>query len=146
MIIMTGVAEFNRALEELVARASAASRAAVTTGGHVLEAEAKRLLGLTSHARGTQTPSEPGQPPSVITGTLRRSIKVTTPESTGATGWTISVGPTVIYGRIQELGGDTGRGGATHLPPRPYMAPALKKVIDDGTLAACYATAWRTAF
>lgn len=146
MIVMTGVAEFNRALEELVARASAASRAAVTTGGHVLEAEAKRLLGLTSHARGTQTPSEPGQPPSVITGTLRRSIKVTTPESTGATGWTISVGPTVIYGRIQELGGDTGRGGATHLPPRPYMAPALKKVIDDGTLAACYATAWRTAF
>jgi hypothetical protein len=143
-IILSGVAEFRQALDEIVVRASAASRKAVTTGGHLLEAEAKRQLGLQSHQRGTQTPSARGEPPALISGTLRRSIRVTSPEATGPTGWTISVGPTAIYGRIQELGGEIWTG--AELPPRPYMAPALKKVIDDGSLAACYATAWRTAF
>jgi hypothetical protein len=145
-IVMTGVAEFRRALDEIVADVSAATRLAVTTGGHLVEAEAKRQLGLRSHARGTQTPSAPGSPPALITGTLRRSIKVTPPEEHGPTGWTISIGPTAVYGRIQELGGYAGAGGATHLPPRPYMEPALAKVIADGSLAACYATAWRSAF
>lgn len=146
MITLAGVAEFRKALDEIVARASAASRMAVTTGGHLIEAEAKRQLGLKSHVAGTPTPSAPGEPPALVTGTLRRSIRVTAPEAKGPTGWTISVGPSAVYGRIQELGGDTGRGGATHLPPRPYMDPALAKVLADGTLAACYATAWRTAF
>jgi hypothetical protein len=143
VIHLSGVAEFRRAMDDMVARASAASRAAVTTGGHLIEAEAKRQLALSSHPRGTQTPSPAGSPPSLISGTLRRSIRVTGAEAKGPTGWTISVGPTAIYGRIQELGGDTG---TTVLPPRPYMQPALQKVISDGTLAACYATAWRTAF
>ena len=142
-IIMTGVAEFRRALDEMVARASAAAATAVTTGGHLIEAEAKRQLGLQSHKRGTQTPSAPGEPPALVSGTLRRSIKVTAPEPKGPTGWTISVGPSAIYGRIQELGGDVWNGAV--LPPRPYMQPALDKLVSDGTLAACYADAWRGA-
>jgi phage gpG-like protein len=111
----------------------------------VLEAEAKRQLGTYAHPRGTPTPSPRGQPPAVVTGTLRRSIRVTAPEPTGTAGWSISVGPTAIYGRIQELGGFTGRNGATYLPPRPYMDPALKKVLADDTLANCYLAAWRGA-
>lgn len=144
-IIMTGIAEFQRAIEAMVERATAATKQAVTTGGHLLEAEAKRQLGMYSHPSGTPTPSPRGEPPAIVTGTLRRSIRVTSPEPTGTAGWSISVGPTAIYGRIQELGGDTGRGGATYLPPRPYMDPALKKVLDDGTLASCYTAAWRGA-
>ena len=142
-IIMTGVAEFRRALDEMVARASEAASTAVTTGGHLIEAEAKRQLGLTSHTRGTRTPSAPGEPPALVSGTLRRSIKVTRPESKGPTGWTVSVGPTAVYGRIQELGGDVWNGAV--LPPRPYMEPSLAKVIQDGSLAACYTAAWRGA-
>lgn len=143
MIIMTGVAEFRRALEEMVARASEATAAAVTTGGHLIEAEAKRQLGLKSHTRGTATPSAPGEPPALVSGTLRRSIRVTSPEPKGPTGWTVSVGPTAVYGRIQELGGEVWTG--AQLPPRPYMQPALDKLVSDGTLAACYANAWRAA-
>jgi len=158
VIIMTGVAEFQRALDDIVARTNAATRQAVTTGGHVLEAETKRLLSNsgTAGAQGrdengrfvkvARPSSPPGSPPMLQTGTLRRSIKVVGPDSTGPTGWTISVGPTVIYGRIHELGGDTGRGGSTHLPARPFLKPALDNVIANGTLADCYATAWRTAF
>lgn len=154
-IIMTGIAEFRAALDEIVARVNAATRQAVTTGGHVLEAETKRLLSNSGTAaaqgrdasgrftRVARPSSPPGSPPMLQTGTLRRSIKVTAPESTGPTGWTISVGPSVIYGRIQELGGDTG---TATLPARPYLKPALDNVIANGTLAACYATAWREAF
>lgn len=157
-IIMTGVAEFQKALDGLVAGASAAGRKAVTTGGHLLEAQVKQILteshstsnpgGRDSHGRfvkNQHSASPPGQPPALVTGTLRRSIKVTPPSPKGPTGWEISVGPSAIYGRIQELGGITGAYGS-YLPPRPYMAPALKRVIDDGSLAACYATAWREAF
>lgn len=144
-IILTGVAEFRRALDEMVARASAAALTAVTTGGHLVEAETKAALGRSSHARGTKTPSAPGQPPSLVSGTLRRSIRVTTPEAKGLTGWTVSVGPSAIYGRIQELGGDAGWADASYLPPRPYLEPSLQKVIQDGSLAACYTAAWRSA-
>lgn len=144
-IILSGVAEFRAALEEMVAAASAAAKVAVTTGGHLIEAEAKRQLSLTSHTQGTVTPSAPGEPPALVSGTLRRSIRVTTPEATGPTGWTISVGPTAVYGRVQELGGDTGAYDS-HLPARPYLKPALDNVIADGSLPACYVTAWRTAF
>lgn len=146
MIVLEGVPEFNRALESLVARMSAASRKAATTGGHLIEAGAKKNLGLRAHARGTPTPSPPGSPPALITGTLRRSIRVTAAEPVSITGWTVSVGPTVVYGRIQELGGDAGRGGSVHLPPRPYLEPALQEVVDSGALWGCYAAAWREAF
>lgn len=156
---MTGVGEFKRALDDLVARTNAVTRTAVVTGGHLLEAQVKKTL-TESHAtsnpggrdsRGRFTKAEhfaapPGSPPALVTGTLRRSVKVTAPEPKGFTGWEISVGPTAIYGRIQELGGYTGRGGATYLPARPYVEPSLKTVIDDGSLAQCYVTAWRTAF
>ena len=157
-IIMTGVAEFRRALDDMVARTNVATRQAVVTGGHLVEAETKKALSGTGGASGPQgrdsrgrftrvehSPSPPGSPPSLQTGTLRRSIKVTTPESKSATGWTISVGPTAIYGRIQELCGYTGAYDS-YLPPRPYLEPSLKKVIDDGSLVACYVTAWRSAF
>lgn len=158
-IIMSGVAEFRRAVDELVARTNAATLKAATTGGHLLEAQVKLALteshrssnpgGRDSRGRftsGGHSASPPGSPPALVTGTLRRSIKVVGPVPKGATGWTVSVGPTAVYGRIQELGGVTGRGGATTLPARPYMAPSLKKILDDGSLADCYTTAWRDAF
>ena len=95
---------------------------------------------MVNHAPGTPTPSGPGQPPSLISGALRRSITVEAPERT-AQGWAISVGPTIVYGRIQELGGTAGNG--ARLPPRPYMRPAWAVVPDK--VRDIFQDAWRDA-
>lgn len=59
----------------------------------------------------------------VLTGTLRRSIDVQGPFPAGPHTWGARVGPTVIYGRIAELGG--------HIYPR--RARALRWWAADGT-------------
>ncbi len=142
---LLGVPEFERALAGMVAAADRASREAVAKGAHLIEAETKRNLALTSHRKGTPTPSPPGQPPSLVTGQLRRSIQVKGPVSLGSGTWQASVGPTAVYGRIQELGGVTGRGGRSYLPPRPYLGPALDSLVSSGRLAKLFAAAWGAA-
>jgi len=72
---------------------------------------------------------------------LRRSVNVTGPESVGATGWQGEVGPTAVYGRIQELGGIAGHG--SRLPARPYMKPAWDEV--EPLILPTYRAAWSGA-
>lgn len=108
------------------AKVHAAMRRGVALAAHHLQSRIQTKLSLTSHAPGTPTPSPPGHPPSLITGSLRRSVKVRGPRSTGD-GWEAHVGPTIVYGRIQEFGGRTGRGHRTHLPARPYVGPATRE-------------------
>jgi phage gpG-like protein len=96
-------------------------------------------LGKTSHDPGTATPSQPGEPPSLITGQLRRSVIMKT-KGRGH----IQVGATAVYARIQELGGDAGRGHRSHLPPRPYLAPAVKRLAASGALTKAAAKVIRT--
>lgn len=84
------------------------------------------ILERRSHARGTPTPSAPGQPPAKISGHLRDNIIVTLPRQAGAYRWVAGAGPDgVVYARIQNQGGITGRGHRTVIPPRPYMLPAV---------------------
>ncbi|MFD2421675.1 hypothetical protein [Amycolatopsis pigmentata] len=136
-IRMVGVSEFMDAINASVARQVAATRAAVAKGAHTIEAKAKDELTTSSHEKGTPTPSRPGEPPSLITGTLRRSVRVEGPTGEGQT-FTAKVGPTAVYGRIQELGGVAGRG--SRLPPRPYMKPAVEKSAEE--LKALFREAW----
>lgn len=143
---LLGVPEFMAAIDGLVAAADIGAREATAKGGHLIEAETKKNLGKYSHPKGTVTPSPPGQPPAIVTGQLRRSIRVQGPTKTGPGAWESQTGPTAVYGRIQELGGVTGRGGATTLPARPYLEPAVKALIDSGRLAEVYTQAWRTAW
>jgi hypothetical protein len=143
---LLGVPEFMAALDGMVVAADAASREAVAKGGHLIEAEAKTKLSTYSHAKGTVTPSPAGGPPAIVSGQLRRSIKVTGPTRLGAGSWESRTGPTAVHGRIQELGGATGRGGATYLPPRPYLGPALQHLISSGRLAEVFTQAWRSAW
>lgn len=75
-----------------------------------------------AHPPRTPTPSRPGMPPSVISGTLRRSF-VSTPAVLSGLTATGRVYPSTVYARIQELGGVTGRNYQTRLPARQYMAP-----------------------
>lgn len=132
-------------MERMAASLNVATRTATVQASHLLEREIKQQLSTSSHAKGTPTPSSPGDPPSLITGTLRRSISVKGPHPLGMGRWEAEIGPTAVYGRIQELGGVTGRGGATVLPARPYVKPAFEKLAASGALSRLYHSAWRTA-
>jgi HK97 gp10 family phage protein len=67
----------------------------------------------------TYIPSEPGTPPHVRTGTLRRDIKVLKLRKTvvvrmGLSGW---------YGIVHEFGGK-------FHPPRPFIRPAFDRISE----------------
>lgn len=120
---MASISNINEIIAALTAAGTAAGEASVTivTRGQVVVENASKSSFTGAHQRGSPTTSTPGAPPDVVTGTLRRSIvsSAVQPFSDGsATG---QIYPTVIYARIQELGG---RG----LPARPYMQPAYEQV------------------
>lgn len=138
--------DLEAALDALAVRVRAATRSATREGIRLVQRRAHAQLSRYGyHPAGTPTPSPPGQPPAIITGHLRGSLSPTGPYPTGA-GFAGKIGPTAVYARIQELGGVTGRGHATRLPPRPYMQPTRAQVIADGSLRGVYARAWRRAF
>lgn len=138
-----GLAKLQQRITQAAAQLSVATAEATKVAASIVEREMKNQLRTTSHQRGTLTPSAPGSPPSLISGTLMRSIAVEGP--TGGLGvYTASIGPTAIYGRIQELGGFTGRGHRVHLPARPYVDPgwnAARPLVE-----AAYLTAWSQVF
>lgn len=110
-----------------------------------------------AHPPGTWTNAPPGRPPAWVTGELARSM-VITPLKRGGMEASNLIGPTAVYARIQELGGDIRpdhhrylhwvREGKdfwsqfVELPPRPYMRPALTAVISDGSLRRAAALAF----
>lgn len=138
----TGLTDAARMLTEHAAALEVATRTATGLAAHLVERNTKTLLARQSHPRRTPTPSQPGEPPAAITGTLMRSVTVQGPTG-GAGTWRASVGPTTIYSRIQELGGMAGRHRATRLPARPYLAPAVDMSRDQ--IAGLYYRAWRGA-
>lgn len=90
------------------------------------------------HAKGTPTPSAPGEPPAMITGGLKASVRVEPAQVLGPGLAEGRVGPTKPYSRIQELGGEAGHG--AHLPARPYVKPGLAKALPQ--LLAEFIAAW----
>lgn len=142
-IHLSGIDEVRAVLLEAVGRADELTKVATVTGLAILERGAKEKLRKTSHTKRTPTPSSPGSPPSLISGALMRSVTTRGPVGGGGT-WTGSVGPTTIYGRIQELGGVTGRHHAVTLPARPYMKPLLEESKPE--LHGVYTTAWSQIF
>jgi phage gpG-like protein len=138
-----GLAQLDAAIEGLAVSLNAATRSATAQASHLLEREIKQTLSKASHPRGTPTPSSPGEPPAVVTGTLRRSITVKGPHPLGLGRWEAQIGPTAVYGRVQELGGVTGHGAV--LPARPYVQPAFERLAATGALSRVYHSAWRRA-
>ncbi|MFE5140305.1 hypothetical protein ACFRDV_21955 [Streptomyces fagopyri] len=138
-----GLARLNAELKAIEASVHRATRKATAHSAHLAEAAIKQMLSTSSHPKNTPTPSAPGEPPSLITGTLRRSIKVVGPIPAGYGRWMAEVGPTAVYGRIQELGGTAGLG--YELPPRPYVMPAYEALVAGGAIARTYQAAWRAA-
>lgn len=141
-----GIPELMAAFGRMSRRVDAGSRIATAAGAHLIEKKTKERLTTYSHKKGEPTPSPPGQPPALITGTLRRSIKVTGPmAAAGPYAYEAQIGPTVVYGRIQELGGVCGRNRATTLPARPYLTPAYNDVASSGELKRIFTAAWTAA-
>jgi hypothetical protein len=139
---ITGLSELNGALAALEHDLQRATRLATAHAAHLAEAAIKQILTTSSHPKGTPTPSAPGEPPSLVTGTLRRSTKVTGPVPAGFGRWLAEVGPTAAYGRVQELGGTANY---AVLPPRPYVQPAYEQIVASGAVARAYHVAWRAA-
>lgn len=131
-----GLPEFRAATARLSAAVDGAAAEAVGKGAHLVQGNAQKLLTAKAHGRGTPTPSAPGEPPATVTGNLKRSIQVEGPTMLGFGTYKAQTGPTIIYGRAQELGTD-------RLPARPYMAPALTAAMPE--LEALFTEAWRTA-
>ncbi|MFJ4787559.1 hypothetical protein [Streptomyces sp. NPDC088794] len=140
---IVGLSQFNAQMIALERDIQRATRIATAHAAHLAEAAIKEMLTTSSHPKGTPTPSAPGDPPSLVTGTLRRSIKVVGPVPVGWGRWLAEVGPTAVYGRVQELGGPAGRG--AELPPRPYVQPAYERLVTTGQIWTVYHHAWRTA-
>lgn len=63
-------------------------------------------------------------PVGFVTGRLRDSIRVTEK----AIGGFATVGTSLYYARINEIGGWTGRDHMTFIPPRPYFRPMVQEV------------------
>lgn len=138
MIIVHGVSEAIAALEAKNAQINAATRTATAKVLHLVERRTKEKLSEKSHAAGTPTPSGPGEPPALITGNLRRSITVNGPDTIGPGTFRGEVGPTAIYGRVQELGG-----GPSNLPARPYLQPAYDELRNE--IPSIFREAWAAA-
>lgn len=139
-VIWMGIKEFQAALTRVQERQLAASRTALGKALSLVEREAKSLLSLSTHLRAEPTDSMPGEPPALVSGDLRRSIKQGRIEQIGPTRYQGDVGPTIEYGRVQELGGDTGR---AVLPSRPYMQPAFENMLPE--IAAVFREEWAWA-
>jgi len=115
-------------------RSSDAARAAADAMALGAEREIKRTLRTFTHPKGTATPSPPGSPPALVSGGLRRSVKAARPRQTGTARWEARTAPTIVYSRIHELAGWTGRRHLTHLPARPYVAPTHARLVASGDL------------
>lgn len=142
---LTGLDEVIAALQSIGARIAAATPAAIETGQALVEGEARAALSRYSHQPRTPTPAPAGGPPALVTGRLRSSFEIAGPTSEGSGAWVAVLGPTTPYARIQELGGDAGRGHAVHLPPRPYLEPAARSVLESGRLAEVFVSTWTKA-
>lgn len=143
--VVTGGGAMRGAMKAMAERVDLATKAATATGAHLIEAEMKKTLTTSSHKKGTPTPSRPGEPPSLVTGQLRRSIKVKGPRRLAPGVYQAQIGPTAVYGRIQDQGGMAGRNRSTHLPARPFVAPTKTRVEKSGQLARVYRDAWMKA-
>lgn len=138
-VAFLGVREWDAALDAIVLRQFQACRTGANRAALLVASETKKTLTRTTHKAGTPTPSRPGNPPSLVTGTLRRSMKTVPAVPISDTGWKAQVGPTVVYARVQELGGSTR---TTTLPARPYLAPTVAQLTSSGALWAAFRSGW----
>lgn len=123
----SGTAEFDKAVDNYVARAEAATIAGLKAAGALAVAEA--------HASFGQSPG-----PVSRSGTLSGSIVVTEPVKKGLDTYVAQVGPSgVVYARKVELG----KKGHRSARPHPYLQPAWARAITK--FEEAFAKSWAAA-
>lgn len=140
-IQVEGVTEYKGALRAMLARLDVATRSATREAAETMQSRIRDKLHETEHPPHTPTVSQPGMPPSWVTGRLSDSVKIEGPYLESARRWTCRVGPTAVYGRIQELGGHSGRP-RVYLPPRPYVGPVSLELSLSGGVRRSYLVRW----
>lgn len=149
---------WSAALDAMLARLESATGDASKSAADYIGRVAKGKLEHLGHSELTFSPSMPGEPPAMVSGALADSIiSVRTGPQSAA------VGPTTVYARIQELGGNMHghpymefhklykgrvtkfRRGFVRLPPRPYLEPATDEAVNSGRVQDIYATHWARA-
>lgn len=120
------------ALKALVAAADIAGREIVSKGGLAIQASTLK------HMDG-----RPG--PKVVSGTLRRSVKVLSIERLSFGRWESRTAPTTVYGRRIELGfhGADSLGRIYNQPGYPYVQPGISDA--QPVLVGIYRMAWSSA-
>lgn len=123
--------EATASLQKYASAAEAGSRRAIGKMAAAAEAEIKKQI-VGHHDAGTPRPEEnpAGTPPMNVSGALRRSIKFEI-KKVGFGAYEAIVGPSVVYGRILELGFANGN-------KYPYVKPAYEKLLASGKLTAIY--------
>lgn len=128
----SGVSAFAAAVDRIMAKAQAASAAALAEAAKAVRDQAR-----------TDASGRPG--PNIVSGSLRNSIVVDGPRADGL-GWVAFVGPTAPYGRRVELGfhGADSLGRVYDQTGFPYMEPAFHEV-ERVALPALYRKWWGEA-
>jgi hypothetical protein len=158
------LAELPGVLRELQAKAADAAPVTVMAIAETYKDHLTHVTLRRSFAAPGQfgTPAAPGEPPAWRTGRLAGSVTAVLGALSGLTA-RATVGPHTIYSRIQNAGG-INRPTRAHymhwvnsggewfkkrvvIPARPYMEPALKDCIANGSLTkaameAFYAKVW----
>lgn len=143
---LEGVDRVIAALQFMIESAGAATPIAVDNVLKAVARHERAQLSLGWHPPGTKTGSQPGQPPWRITGRLSRAVTVQPAALHGPWRWSGKTGPDgakAIYARIHELGGWTGAGYRTYLPPRPHLKPAWE--IVRPTVRPSFKRVWTRA-
>lgn len=143
------------------AAATVAPLAACKALSQAAETAIKVTLTSSTHREGTYTPSSPGQPPSLVSGRLRRSITRTPPRLIEPGAAMCLVGSVVIYASVHEFGpvtitshGNyplrnrrTGQvfGRQVVIPRRPFLEPTARRLESTGIARRVTETAFRDA-
>ena len=143
-----GVQDFGKALGKQAEKLDKASERIVKKGSTIVGSEAKkqfrpRPLGSVRTSKSgkvyysSKPPYQPRPPkPTNRTGNLRNSIHMVEAKRLGYGRWSSTTAPSMIYGRMVELGGGRNRA-------FPYMAPGLTEAKPK--LRRLYTEEWRKA-
>jgi phage gpG-like protein len=150
------VAEQLRAIR--VKAVSDAPVAACRAMGETAQTAVKVTLTSSTHSRGTPTPSKPGQPPSLVSGNLRRSVHRTTARATAPGVAYCAIGAMAKYAPVHEFGPVTIRaknfpqlgnpdvgffGVQVTIPRRPFLAPTVERLVGSGMLTQVAVDGWQ---
>ena len=129
--IVTGILEFDTALDSMIVRVDNAARSFVLEGAEVIKREAKNIFRTGADAKGIDSWHSTAWPvPTRRTGNLMASIYSDGARKTGVGRWESQTGPHIVYGRRIELGfHGSGRWPYYTTRPFPFMQPGINNSI-----------------